>query len=103
MAGARSRSTPSADPWRRQAAFASRESGPASDLAIRGSALDRLRDPGDAGELSGKSADEQAAPAGQLSSGIPAWLGKQDLLHPTAARSAGAAGRGGNSQFRSGE
>ena len=55
--------------------LASREPGPASDPAIRGSALDRLRDPGDAGELSGKSADEQAAPPGQLSSGIPAWLG----------------------------
>ncbi len=85
MAGTRSPPTPSADSWRRQAAAASRESSPASDPAIRGSALDRFRDPGDAGELSGKSADEQAAPAGQLSSGIPAWLGKQDLLHPTAA------------------
>ena len=61
------------------------ESGPASDAAVRGSALDRLRDPGDAGELSGKSPDEQAAPAGQLSSRIPAWLGEQDLLQPTAA------------------
>jgi hypothetical protein len=68
--------TPSADSWRRQAAFASRESGPASDPAIRGSALDRLREPGDAGELSGKSADEQAAPLDQLSPGIPAWLGQ---------------------------
>ena len=75
VAGTRSFPTPSADSWRRQAAAASRESGPASDPAIRGSALDRLRDPGDAGELGGKSADEQAAPAGQLSSGIPAWLG----------------------------
>ena len=83
VAGTRSFSTPSADSWRRQAAAASRESGPASDPAIRGSALDRLRDPGDAGELGGKSADEQAASPGQLSSGIPAWLGKQDVLHPT--------------------
>ena len=55
--------------------LASRESGPAADPAIRGSSLDRLRDPGDAGELGGKSADEQAAPPGQLSSRIPAWLG----------------------------
>ena len=38
----------------------------------------RSRQPG------GKSTDGAAAPAGELSSGIPTWLGEQDLLQPTA-------------------
>jgi len=33
----------------------------------------------------------------KLPSGIPAWLGQQDLLHPTQARSTAARERGGDS------
>ena len=72
------------DSWRRQASAASRESSPASDPAIRRPSLDRLRDPGDARQPSGKSTDGTAAPPGQLSSGIPTWLGKQDLTTPNS-------------------
>ena len=44
-----------------------------------------------------------AASSGQLSSGIPAWLGQQDLLHPTAARSTAARERRGIAQAQFGE
>ena len=78
---ARSAAAPPAHPGRGQAAAASREPGPAAAAGLRGPALDRLRDPGASGQLGGEPADRAAAAAGQLSPGVPAWLGQQDLLH----------------------
>ena len=82
----------SAYPGSDQAFASAGEPGSAGPPRFRRSALDRFRDPGGAGELSGKSADEQAAPPGKLSSRIPASLGNQEILQPTEDRSA-AAGR----------
>jgi class 3 adenylate cyclase len=81
---------PPAHARRGQAPAAPRESKPAAPRHLRGPALDRRRDSGPARQSGRESADGAVAPAGELSSRIPTWLGKQNLLHPTAARSAAA-------------
>ena len=62
---------------------------------LRGLALDRRRDPGPAGQPGGEPADGPSAAAGQLSPGVPARLGRQDVLHAGAPRSPAAAERRG--------
>ena len=86
MAGARSSQRRQQTLGRRQTAPASRESGRSllivlfEDLHWIDSETQAMLE-----SLVESLPTSTAAPAGELSSGIPAWLGKQDLLHPTAA------------------
>src|SRR5262249_44946352 len=56
--------------------------------------LDRLRDAGAARQPGGEPAHGTVAAPGQLSPGVSARLGQQNLLHATATRSAAAGQRG---------
>ena len=81
VAGPRSPATPPADPGGRQAPAAAGEPGAAPAPGLRGSALDRLRDPGLLDSLVESLPTARAPAAGQLSPRVPARLGQQDLLH----------------------
>ena len=76
---------PPAHARRAQARAAARKPGAAAAPGLRGSALDRYRDPGPARQPGREPAHRPAPAAGQLSARVPARLGQQDLLHPTAA------------------
>ena len=73
-----------------QARAAARKPGAAAAAGLRGSALDRYRDPGPARQPGREPADRPAPAAGQLPARVPARLGQQDLLHATAAGPAAA-------------
>src|SRR5207244_3586145 len=73
---------------RPEAGAAARKSGAAPAAGLRGSALDRYRDPGPARWPGRELAYGPAFAAGQLSPRVPARLGQQDLLHPAPARPA---------------
>src|SRR5262249_52914092 len=87
---ARSTPAPPAYPQRPQARAAAREPGAAVAAGVRGPALDRCRDAGPARQPGGEPAHGPAVAPGQLSLGVPARLGQQDLLHATAPRPAPA-------------
>ena len=87
---ARSAAAPPAHARRPQARAAAREPGAAAAAGLRGSALDRCRDPGPARQPGREPAHGPAPAAGQLPPRVPARLGQQDLLHATAARPAAA-------------
>ena len=71
-----------------QARAAARKPGAAAAAGLRRPALDRCGDAGPARQPGREPAHGPPAASGQLSSGVPAWLGHQDLLHATAARPA---------------
>src|SRR5262249_49117717 len=63
-----------------------REPGAAAATRLRGSALDRHRDPDPARQPGREPAHGPHPAAGQLPTRVSARLGQQDLLHATAAR-----------------
>ncbi len=79
--------TPAADPGRGQAAPPPGESGPTAPLALRGSPLDRFREPGVARRPDREPPDRAHPARRHLPSRVPARLGEQDLLHPAQDRS----------------
>ena len=94
MAGARPAAAPPAHARRRQAPAAAREPGAAAAPGLRGSALDRRRDPGVARQPGREPADRAAPAPGQLPPRVPARLGRarpttrQLRLDPLPAESA---------------
>ena len=60
---------------RAQAPPHARKPGAAAAAGLRGSALDRYRDPGPPRQPGGELTDGPASAAGQLPAGVPAWLG----------------------------
>ncbi len=95
MVGARPAATPSADPGRGQASAPAREPGPAAARRLRGSPLDRRRDPGVPGQSGREPAGGPDAPPRELPPRVHASLGQQDLLHAAPARPPAARERRG--------
>src|SRR5439155_22139074 len=82
IADTRSTAAAPAHARRAQAPPPARKPGAAAAAGLRGSALDRYRDPGPPRQPGREPADGPASAAGQLPAGVPAWLGEQDILPP---------------------
>ena len=89
---ARPRSSPAApaDARRGQAPAVARERGPAAGRGLRGSALDRRRDPDLARQPRRQPARGAPRAPRQLPPRVPALVGRQDLLSPAPDRSPAA-------------
>ncbi len=82
--------TPPADARGREASPAPRKPRAAARGRVRGSSLDRLREPGRGGQPRGKPARRSSSAPRQLPTRVPARVGQQDVLHPATHGSAGA-------------
>jgi hypothetical protein len=94
LAAARSPTTPPAHPAGAQAAAAAGEPTAATARHRRRPALDRCRNAGLPRQPGREPARRPRAPPGQLSPGVPARLGGQDLLHAGATGPAPPRARG---------
>ena len=100
MGRPRPAATPPADAGGGQATAPPGEPGPAAAGGLRGSPLDRRRDPGTARRPGREPPDRPPPAPRQLSARVPARLGQQDLLHPAPDRPAAARERRGAARTR---
>ena len=89
MGSARPAPAPPADAGCREAPARAREPGAAPPVGVRGSPLDRCRVPGVTRQPGRDSGRRPGAAARQLSPGVRAPLGRQELLHSVPDRPSG--------------